>query len=44
MKTRILLAMLCGLAASGSALAETLVVNDQLTLREQVMRDALCGK
>ena len=34
MKTRIVFAMLCALAVSGSALAETLVVNDQLTLRD----------
>jgi hypothetical protein len=34
MKTRILIALLCGLAAGGSALAETLVVNDQLQIRD----------
>ena len=34
MKTRLLVALLCGLAASGSALAETLVVDDQLTVRD----------
>jgi len=37
MKTRILLALLCGLTATGSALAETLVVNDQVTLRESTV-------
>jgi len=34
MKTRILVALLCGFAASGTTVAETLVVNDQLTLRD----------
>jgi hypothetical protein len=34
MKTRILIALLCGFAASGTCLAETLVVDDQLTLRD----------
>jgi hypothetical protein len=34
MKTRILVAMLFGLAAGGPLLAETLVVDDQLTVRE----------
>jgi hypothetical protein len=34
MKTRYLLAALCGLAAGGPVLAETLVVNDQVTLRD----------
>jgi len=34
MKIRILIALLCGLAASGTTVAETLVVNDQLTLRD----------
>ena len=34
MKTGILVAMLCGLAASGASLAETLVVNDQVQLRD----------
>jgi hypothetical protein len=37
MKTRILLALMCGLAASGSALAETLVVNDQVALRDSTI-------
>ena len=32
MKTTILIALLCGSVASGAALAETLVVNDQLTV------------
>jgi hypothetical protein len=31
-KTSLLVALLCGCAASGAALAETLVVNDQLTV------------
>jgi len=31
-KTRMLVALLCGFAASGAAMAETLVVNDQLTV------------
>lgn len=31
-KTTMLVAVLCGFAASGAALAETLVVNDQLTV------------
>jgi hypothetical protein len=34
MKTRILVAVLLGLATSGPLLAETLVVDDQLTVRE----------
>jgi hypothetical protein len=34
MKMRILVALLCGFAASGAAVAETLVVNDQLTLQD----------
>ena len=34
MKTRILVAMLCGLAVSASAVAETLVVDDQVQLRD----------
>jgi hypothetical protein len=34
MKTRILVALLCGTAVGGTALAETLVINDQLTVRE----------
>jgi hypothetical protein len=37
MKTRILLALLCGFAASGTALAETLVINDQLAVRESTV-------
>ena len=37
MKTRILIAMLCGLAASGAAVAETLVVDDQLQLRDSTV-------
>ena len=37
MTTRILFALLCGLAASGPVLAETLVVDDQLTLRESTV-------
>ena len=32
MKTSILIALLCGCAACGAASAETLVVNDQLTV------------
>src|ERR1700754_4090121 len=32
MKTSIVVALLCGCAASGAAVAETLVVNDQLTV------------
>jgi len=34
MRIRVLVALLCGCAAAGSAVAETLVVNDQVTLRE----------
>jgi hypothetical protein len=34
MKIRILVAFLCGYAATGAALAETLVVDDQVTLRD----------
>ena len=34
MNTRILVALCCACAGTGSALAETLVVNDQVTLRE----------
>ncbi len=34
MKTRIFVAVLLGLATSGPLLAETLVVDDQLTVRE----------
>lgn len=37
MKTRILVALLCGFAATGTALAETLVVNDQLALRDSTV-------
>ena len=32
MKTSIIVAVLCGMAVSGAAMAETLVVNDQLTV------------
>jgi hypothetical protein len=34
MQTRILAALLCGCAVAGSALADTIVVNDQVQLRE----------
>ena len=34
MQTRILAALLCGCAAASAALAETIVVNDQVQLRE----------
>jgi outer membrane protein assembly factor BamE (lipoprotein component of BamABCDE complex) len=34
MQTRILAALLCGCAAGGIALADTLVVNDQVQVRE----------
>jgi len=34
MQTRILAALLCGCALASAAVAETLVVNDQLQLRE----------
>ncbi|MFL6601056.1 MAG: hypothetical protein ACJ8R9_06955 [Steroidobacteraceae bacterium] len=37
MQTRTLIALLCGLAACGPSLAETLVVNDQLTLRDSTV-------
>jgi len=37
MNIRILVALLCGLAASGAAIAETLVVDDQLTLRDSTV-------
>lgn len=37
MKSGILVAMLCSLAASGAAVAETLVVDDQVTLRESTV-------
>jgi hypothetical protein len=37
MKIRILVALLCGFAASGAALGETLVVDDQLTLRDSTV-------
>lgn len=37
MKTRILIAMLCGFAASGPLLADTLVVDGQVTLRESTV-------
>jgi hypothetical protein len=34
MQTRILAALLCGCAGAGSALADTVVVNDQVQVRE----------
>jgi hypothetical protein len=34
MKVRLLVGLLCGLAGTGTALAETLVVDDQVTLRD----------
>jgi len=34
MQTRILAALLCGCAAAGGALADTVVVNDQVQVRE----------
>jgi len=34
MQTRILAALLCGCAAASAAVAETIVVNDQLQVRE----------
>ena len=34
MQTRILAALLCGCAAAGSALADTVVVNDQVQVRD----------
>jgi outer membrane protein assembly factor BamE (lipoprotein component of BamABCDE complex) len=34
MQTRILVALLCGCAAAGAAVAETIVVNDQVQVRE----------
>jgi hypothetical protein len=37
MNIRILVALLCGFAASGAAVAETLVVDDQLTLRDSAV-------
>ncbi len=37
MKTRILIALICGFAASGTALAETLVVNDQVALADSTV-------
>lgn len=37
MKTRMLVALLCGCAAAGSAVAETLVVDDHVTLRESTI-------
>jgi hypothetical protein len=37
MKTRIIVAVLSGLAASGAAIAETLVVDDQLQVRESTV-------
>jgi hypothetical protein len=37
MKTRKLLALLCGFAAAGPVLAETLVVDDQVMLRQSTV-------
>ena len=37
MRTRILVGLLCGCAATGAALAETVVVNDQVQVREAAM-------
>jgi hypothetical protein len=37
MRTRILVALLCGCAGIGAALAETIVVNDQVQVREAQM-------
>jgi hypothetical protein len=37
MKTRILVAVLCSMAASGAAVAETLVVNDEVQLRDSTV-------
>jgi hypothetical protein len=37
MKTRILVALLCGFAATGSAVAETLVLDDHVTLRDSTV-------
>ena len=37
MKTRVLFALVGGLMASGPILAETLVVNDQVTLRDSTV-------
>ena len=37
MKTTMLVALLCGFASSGAAIAETLVVNDQLSLRDSTV-------
>jgi hypothetical protein len=34
MQTRVLVALLCGCAAAGSAAADTIVVNDQVQVRE----------
>jgi hypothetical protein len=37
MKIRILVGLLCGFAAVGSAFADTVVVNDQVALRDSVV-------
>lgn len=37
MQTRILAALLCGCAAAGSALADTVVVNDQVQVRQSTI-------
>jgi hypothetical protein len=37
MKTRILLTLLCGFAVAGPTLAETLVVDDQVQLRDSTV-------
>jgi hypothetical protein len=37
MKTRMIVAVLCGLAASGASVAETLVVDDQVQLRDSTV-------
>ena len=37
MRTRIFVALLCAFAGSGAAMAETLVVDDQVTLRESTV-------
>jgi hypothetical protein len=48
MQTRILAALLCGCAAAGSALADTVVVNDQVQVRtsqlERPKRGATMGE
>lgn len=38
MKRRMLVGLICGLAAVGSATAETLVVDDQVTLRDSAVQ------